>query len=196
MNTLAWALPLAVFLLLFVPSLMIQSHSLYRRKADKVQEYETQAIELEPDIQQESRMGIFVFRVGIRVLGRKAIRGILVYLTHYDGQENGLHDAPLRAANRLRNTTGAITVNPGQTQRYVEVLHYRPSVPEMGIPYNLNYQLQELGVDIQNSPYSLPTKIDVGAHSLTLYATGEDISPIEREVKVTINDDKLEMDDK
>jgi hypothetical protein len=34
----------------------------------------------------------------------------------------------------LRNVTGAITVNPGDPQRFVEVLYWKPHVvPEMGV---------------------------------------------------------------
>lgn len=189
---LVWLIPLAIFVVLFIPSIMIQSHFLYRQKANKVQGYETQAIELEENVVHEAD-GIWVSRVGIKALGQKAVRGVLVYLTYYDGNENGLRDAPLRPANRIRNTTGAITINPGNTQTFVEVLHWNPFAPEMGIPYYLNYQLQQSGIDIHKSLDSLPTKIDVGEHIITLYATGEDIKPVEITFKVSIVGDKLQM---
>lgn len=194
LNTLAWAIPVAVFIGSFLLHMIRFPHTLYKYQADKVREYEAEAIELQPDSIFESRRGIWVCRVGVRVTGQKSVRGVMVYLKYIDGNENALFDAPLRPAERLRNVTGAVTVNPGDTQRFVEVLHWNPSVPEMGIPYNLNYQLTASGINIYESPDSLPTKIDVGAHTLKLYATGEDIKPVERDFRVEIRDNQLKME--
>jgi hypothetical protein len=183
-------LPLAIFIILFVPVAMVQSHLLYKQKADKVDENETQAIDLEANCIYESRRGIWVARVGIKAVGLKAVRSIFIYLRYIDGVQNDLFDAPLHPAGRLRNTTGAINVNPGNTQMFVEVLHWNPGV-EMGIPYNYNYQLTDAGVNIHESPHSLPDNVDVGSHKLILYATGEDIEPVEREFTVEIKDEEL-----
>lgn len=194
LNALAWVIPVAVFMGSFLLSMISFPHTLYRHQADRVREYETEAIELQPDSMFESRKGIWVARVGVRATGQKSIRGVMVFLKYIDGNENALFDAPLRPAERLRSVTGAVTVNPGDTQRFVEVLHWNPSVPEMGIPYNLNYQLTASGVDIYGSPDSLPTKIDVGSHTLKLYATGEDVKPVERDFKVEIRESQLRME--
>jgi hypothetical protein len=195
-SMLAWAVPLGIFLVLFFLSLMLQSHILYKQKANKVQEYETEAIELEGNCRREIMQGIgevWVARVGVKALGKKAIQNVFVYLRYIDGNQNDMFDAPLHPAGQLRNATGAINVNPGDTHRFVEVLHWRPSIPEMGIPYNLNCQLRGSGVDLRTSRDSLPDAVDIGPHIIGLYATGENINPIERGFKVEIVNNQLEM---
>lgn len=195
-NTLAWASTLGIFLVLFIPSIMRQSHFLYKQKADKVQEYETQAIELEPDCRLEKLKGVgdvWVARVGVRACGLRVIRGVLVYLTDIDGNQNDLFDTPLHPSRQFRNATGATNVNPGKTTRFVEVLHWNSSVSEMGIPYHLTSQLREASIDIHNSRDSLVDAVDVRSHTLKLYATGEDIKPVETEFKVEILNNRLVM---
>lgn len=194
-NIVIWAVPLSVFLAVLIIGLAKTPYSLFMEQAIKVEEYETEAIELDADYRFESQRGFWVARVGVRAIGQKAVRGVVVYLTYIDGNENDLRDAPLHPAMRLRSSTGAITVNPGDAQRFVEVLHWdtRTGREEMDIPYNLNYQLEQEGKDPPSHPYALPTIIDVGAHTLTLYATGEDIKPIEREFRVEIKDNELRM---
>ena len=160
LNTLGLAIAIGVIVLAFIPSVMIQAHFFYKQKADKVQEFETEAIEVTGGCLFLSREGVWAARVGINALGRKVVKGVTAYLVAIDGNENNLRDAPLSPSGRLPNLTGAINVNPGNVQRFIEILHWKPDI-EMGIPYNLNYQLQYAGINIQQSPYSLPTVIPI-----------------------------------
>ena len=189
---LSWQIPAIVFVAAFIIQLFWQPPCLFKEKSDKLQEYETEAIELEGNCIFLSRENVWAARVGIRTVGQKVIRGVVVYLTAIDGDENAYRDAPLSPSGRLPNITGAINVNPGQTQKFIEILHWKPNV-EMGIPYNLNYQLQYGGVNIHKSLYSLPTVIPIGNHTVTIYATGENIKPIEREFEVEIIGNELKM---
>lgn len=194
MNVLLWAIPLGVAGVAILVGFIRAPYHIYKDQADKVREYETQAIDLQPNSMFESRRNIWVARVGVSAIGQKSVRGVVAYLRYIDGNENGLFDAPLRPAERLRNVTGAINVSPGKTQKFIEILHWNPAVPEMGIPYNLNYQLEQAGIDPHTSPYSLPTGIEVGTHTLIIYATGEDMKPVEAEFRVEIRSNKLEID--
>ena len=193
LNNLLWIVPFMVLIGTVIVGFFLAPYFIYKEKADKVLAYETQAVELVPSTVYLSRRQIWVARVGVRALGQKVIRGVVLYLRAYDGNENSFSDAPLCPSDRLRNVSGAININPGTTMRFFEVLHWNPVTPEMGIPYNLNYQLEQAGVNIHSSPFSLPTGIALSDHTLSVYATGEDIKPAELEFKVGIRNDKLEI---
>ena len=195
-DILAGLIPVAVFILSFIIHVTRYPHKLYKHKADKVREYETQAIDLEAHPRVERLQGIgdvWVARVGVRALGLKAIHGVFVYLTDIDGNQNELFDAPLHPSGQFRNATGATHVNPGNTQRFVEVLHWNMSSNEMGIPYHLTAQLREANVDLSKSRDRLVEAIALGSHDIALYATGEDIKPVAGQFRVEIVGGKLEM---
>ena len=183
-NNLLWMIPAAVLVGTIIVGFFLAPYHIYKGQADKVRGYEAHTITLQPNLVFESRRGIWVARVGVSAIGQKTVRGVVAYLRYIDGNENALFDAPLRPTERLHNTTGAVNISPSETQKFIEILHWAPAVPEMGVPYNLNYQLEEAGIDIYKSPCSLPTTIEVGEHTLGIYVTGEDMRPVEAEFKV------------
>ncbi len=193
----SWQIPLAVFVIAFSIQIFWQPPSLFKEKSDKVADYEREEIDLvaennEQYSRYETRRNIWVCRIGVKVLGQKTIRGITVYLKAYDGNENTLADAPLCPAERLRNVSGAISADPGNVQRFVEILQWNPGTDKWNIPYNLNYQLEQLNVHPVTCPYSLPTPIgSEKKHTLTLYATGENMKAVEREFSVEVKDEQL-----
>ncbi|GEM_PF-6259797 len=196
LSILWWFIPVAIFGLSFIFHMIRYPYILYKYQANKVQGYETQAIELEPHCRLEKLPSIgdvWVARIGVRALGLRVIRGVFIYLTEIDENQNDLFDAPLHPALQLRNVTGATNINPGKTQRYIEILHWNTSAKEMGIPYHLTAQLREANVDLSKSRDRLVDAIAVGTHNLTLYATGEDIKPLERQFRVEIVGDRLEI---
>lgn len=201
LNLLVWVIPIGVFLGVFFWHVYREPHRVYMAEAEKVKEYETEQFELVVEdndqyVRFEDRRNIWVCRVGIRAKGQRTIRGVQVYLKSYNGNDNAFGDAPLCPADRLRNVTGALTINPDGVLKFVEFWHWYPQKPGMAIPYNINYQLEQSGVNPQTSPYSLPTAVPEGNYDVTLLATGENSKAVEKCLSIEIQGDKLHVYEK
>ena len=201
LNTFAWAFPLALFLVLFVPIVMVQSHFMYKKKAEKVDEYETQAIKfIVEDTDQfiKPRLtGAIVCRVGIKAISKKTICDVSAFITHINGEKNSNSSSPLYPAECRLEDPPSFNINPSEEPKFVEVVSWDPQKKDiLGIHYYTNYQeiiRTRQQPHVQLTDHNLiRNEIDIKEKKsvrFTLCVTGQNIQPIKEDVIVQVNDD-------
>ena len=196
LSILVASLPFAAFVLSFISGMLRYSHKLYKVEADKVKQYETQDLELlveDTDQYFRRRGNSMICRVGLRTSGVKAINNVSVALFAWDGNQNAFSDEPLNPTDaQILGVSPCFIIKPGET-KFVEVLAWDFNNNTMGIIYYKNYQiyLQSRSTTRIDNPFKIPQEIPCGNHILILYATGNDIMPVQRDFIVELKDNKL-----
>jgi hypothetical protein len=204
MNTLTWALPLGIFIVFFIPSLLLQSHYLYKQKANKLGILTKKEIDLVviPNDKQyllDTNKDKVIARVGIKTTGISTVKAVGVILSAIDDIPNPQKGSLLSPANCSKDQLAQQDINFGDIYSFVEVFVWdklRPNEP-VYIQYYQNCQNElksgnRIGVPLGRGaiPCSINIK-DIKKHKLTLQANGQDILPVTREFIFEISESGL-----
>jgi len=179
-NDFAWLLPLVAFVIIVGVVIWKRPYNLYKEKADKVKEYETQTVKFicgESDLYLQKRGINWIIRVGIKNQGMKTINNVEVTLKSIDDGINAFADAPLRPAYCLPSEPSTFMVKP-EEPRFVEVCSWGEGDKEMRIHYYTNYQLLLTRPREVVEPFLLYTGIKAGHRFIKLCATGDNMRPV------------------
>lgn len=191
-----WAIPLTLFLVLFIPSIMVQSHYLYKQKADKVDELNRKELCLIvesgnnqyfcPKIGDTNKM---VARIGLRALGVKTIENVVVTLSSIDGKPNQNSSSFLNPVSCLPNETAIRDINPGDVTGLIEVFVWdktRPNDP-VYICYHQNQQNEIKNGNRTSGLGAIPCNLEItGKNILELKATGKDTNQVKQDFIIEI----------
>lgn len=205
MSILVWAIPLTLFLVLFVPSIMVQSHFLYKQKANKVDELTKKEVDLVviPNDKQylvDTNKDQVIARVGIKTTGVSTVKSVGVILSAIDDIPNSQKGSLLSPANCLKDQLAQQDINLGDIYSFIEVFVWdklRPNNP-VYVQYHQNCQNElksgnRVGVPFGRGaiPCSINVK-DLKKHKLTLQVNGQGILPVTKEFIFEISESGLE----
>lgn len=206
MNLILWQIALGAFILSLIISLIVKAYSLYKQKANKVDELNSKRIDLvvvsgdKQYLRTRNNGKTLVGRVGIKTSGMKTIEDVGVKLCSFDNTLNQYKDSYLNPADCQLNQTATFDVHPSDVPKFVEVFTWQTHIPDdpLGICYYLNYQNGLRLGNAASSPYAIFTNIDTKEgkkHKLVLQVTGKDIPPVTKDFIFEITEGRLIWDE-
>jgi len=185
---LSWQIPIGVFVGSFFINLFWQPALSFKEKSDKVEKYETSHLQFVVGNGMEcifQRGDNWIFRVGIKTLGRRSVENVEVVLLKRSGREHAFPDAPLRPAYSLPGGLASFIVKPDET-RFVEICSWnaKPELcKEVGIHYHTSYEIflrhfdekyPPLNVSPIVAPFLIPDRVPI-EETITLCVTGDNV---------------------
>lgn len=203
MNDFAWLLPLIVFVIILGIVMFRRPYNLYKEKAEKVDELEREQIELVVDNTDQfvkpRLSGVMVCMVGIKTSAMKTVNDVRVFLTHINGNKNSNSDSPLNPTESRLGDPPNFNVNPGEALKLIEVVSCGPQEKhKLGIHYYTNYQehmrAEQFKLEKITDQNIVRSEIDIEKQEvniLTLYVTGQNMKPVEKDFVVEVKGEKL-----
>lgn len=198
MNNLLWAIPLSVFLGIFLPVLIRAPYEKYRNQARELEKYENPMVELVFDdkIGSCKQVTIYrgtlsgyetiktIYRVGIRAMGGVTSEDVEVMLIRHSPQDSSFLPQTLNPFRYGEGSEeGKLTIHPSpKPMDFVNVVEWTKGDDQIRIYFQQNYS---------PTGRKVPNEIPVGQYTFTLGVKGKNMPYYGKDFVVEVKNNEL-----